>query len=370
MGHNTTFLGRMEKNSIGNRTKIAGFFRRTFNASVFTKTNPFFCSYNLFMRRRFHFFLFLWLFWHLPTYSQEPYDPVEVNPLKDEFRWSHLEFLDDYKVVALDASNADKWWFLCEGGLLEYNGWDHTFHEIDTGILERSERWSIHVASNGALYFLTNQLVGRLQNDQFQVLFIPKGLILSTGSRIAESPDGAIWFALNEGLFCYTKGLFEPIENFTQNTSSVVVDINGYLWVSHAEKPSIEVFEVLANHSIARHPQKTIRFDDIENPNIEMKMGASGRIWIALNYHFANFRVFENGAIRNPFPDHSRHVVGSNRDFCEDPYGNLRILSQRTMLTLKTDGSLHKTKYEFYIPNSSPFISTVSVKQASHRRKS
>jgi signal transduction histidine kinase len=138
------------------------------------------------------------LVWVAPLFGQSesrlPLPAVDTGP-----SWSIHDFtqdsMSDGRFVSSVVVGPDQTtWVATWDGIRKYDGYRWTQIGTNNGLPNTLVR-HVHVRRNGEVWVGTDSGVGVLQDGRYEARSRPKDLVGESVRRIAEGPDGALWFA-------------------------------------------------------------------------------------------------------------------------------------------------------------------------------
>lgn len=180
--------------------------------------------------------LLLSLVFCLELRAADPWGP-KVS-MQDGWRWTGLEFLNDYEIIHATKGGDDAVWFVHQGGILFYDGRATRNHPIPR-LASQSIR-DIRSLSDGRVLVTTDSELIVWQDGHHQAFKSPDaGMFIRYG--IAERPDGRVLVATQTGIYEFKgEGLYK-IETGQEVVDAMLIDARGNLWMGAAGR-SIEVY--------------------------------------------------------------------------------------------------------------------------------
>jgi len=157
--------------------------------------------------------------------------------MQDDWRWTGLDFLNDYEIIHGTRGVNDEVWFVHQGGILHYDGLEVRNHPVPR-LANQSIR-DIRYLSDGRILVTTDGELIVWKDGQHQAFESPDaGMFIRNG--IAERKDGRVIVATQTGVFEVRRdGLFR-IETGQQKINAILIDAEGNLWIGETGR-SVEV---------------------------------------------------------------------------------------------------------------------------------
>jgi signal transduction histidine kinase/DNA-binding response OmpR family regulator len=235
--------------------------------------------------------------------AAEPYAPATTSRFDEPWRWSEIDVLRETIVRQADSDARGHLWLGSRGGVLEYDGYQtvlHAFPAPPGG--EAAEVRSLHVARDGSLYVLADGAALRFHDGTWTRLFATQP-DSGGGTRIAEAPDGAVWFATRDGLYRVHRNEIRPVElEGDDRFSGCLVDGSNRLWVANAPSGTVLIYRLSPATGLPEgEPRRIVTAlrSAGGNAKLEMHVGPTGRIWLAsAGSEVDGLRVMENDVLR------------------------------------------------------------------------
>ncbi len=277
--------------------------------------------------------------------AAEPYKPIETLPIEESWRWTELEALSPYTVRQVDEAPDGSLWFAIHGGAVHFDGYEATPFLFENDGLEPSNSVAIKRAKDGVVYVLTNRFCARLVNGVWDEIG-PYRRHSNSGSAIAESIDGSLWFATMNGLYRFTGDVMTEVENernsYTsehRSAKSVVIDSHNRLWVHDGPEREIRRYELDAKsgaitgvaHRFPTNPNK-------KEPTVELHEDSSGAMWILVGSETQAIQRIENDQSETLLQNWDQFGPAI-RSLAETDNGAIWIAASNRIARLRSDGS-------------------------------
>ena len=138
-------------------------------------------------------------------YAVEPYEPVEVHPATEPWRWRLYDQPEIRGTACLTQDRDGVLWMGTLKGVVRYDGLQWTQFFEKESFCNKFPR-NIFQATDGKLYYVTNKTVHFFEKDHWvEVCHFPRHQPVAIFSMY-DLPDGSLWLALNTGVLQLKNG--------------------------------------------------------------------------------------------------------------------------------------------------------------------
>ena len=218
------------------------------------------------------FFPFVFCLKLLATGSWDP----KVS-IQDGWRWTSLDFLNDYEIIHGTKGVKNQVWFVHQEGILFYDGLEVRNYPVPR--LANQSIKDIHYLADGRILVATDNELIVWKDGGYSAFESPDGgLFIRNG--IAERKDGRLIAATQTGVFeVRLEGLFK-IETGHETLNAVLIDAEDNLWLGETGR-SIEVYTLtaIAGNLVA---SRMLQFDASPENTFgpQLYMDSGGRVWV------------------------------------------------------------------------------------------
>lgn len=283
--------------------------------------------------------------WIEPGSASKPYEPIQTANFDESWRWRELEALTPYTVRQVDHSGDGTLWFAIHGGILEFDGYRATPYWFEDAGLGNANSLAIKVASDGAVYVLTNQFFARFRDGVWH-RYGSVWRLGSTGSGIDESADGSIWVVARVGPIATTGSARMPDQKLYRTNgdeleliddlgqvNGVKVDGKNRLWLSRATTGEIMRYELdWSSGTRIGDPWRisTEEYAGGASSITEFHEGTSGKMWIASTSEAEALRYVYDDSVYTALSSWAEFGA-ANRSLTEMADGTLWAASSRVL---------------------------------------
>ncbi len=163
--------------------------------------------------------------------------------LKDSWRWTELESLDEYQIANAQKGADGELWFAHLEGLLRYDGLEVVEFPYEEMPKDRIGR--VTVSSEGDIFMLSNQELVIFQGDRYLKIHAEGENYFLKDTELAEYRDGRMIVATSEGLYEIVGNELRRIDSDLGIVDSLLVDSEDRLWAASKEDSQIKVFDIV-----------------------------------------------------------------------------------------------------------------------------
>jgi signal transduction histidine kinase/DNA-binding response OmpR family regulator len=288
--------------------------------------------------------------------ATESWDP-KVS-IQDRWRWTGLEFLNDYDIIYGTKGAKDEVWFVHQEGILHYDGIEVRNYPVPR--LANQSIKDIHYLADGRILVTTDYELIVWQEDHSTAFKSPDAsLFIRNG--IAERPDGRVIVATQTGVFEVKREGLSKIETGHTKLNSVLIDTEGNLWIGETAG-SIEVHTLTA---IAGNLVASLlhRYDTSPaNPfGPHLIMDSRGRVWVLDPDEKDQCYLYENYERKPAISGlRSRGLLSDAIRVIETTPGELWICSSRKLARWNGQELQVYGIEDYPIPSSYPYLIALS----------
>jgi signal transduction histidine kinase/AraC-like DNA-binding protein/ligand-binding sensor domain-containing protein len=169
------------------------------------------------------------------SFATEPYLPEIANPLSESWRWRHFPELEGKGVRCVAEDQRGTVWFGVNDGIIEYNGYDWTWHNKKNGLLG-SPVEQLHADKNGIIYAITPQGLFIYKGNKWQLSFSLDENLSNTFYQTRELSNGSLMLCSRLGLFEIQGHKLVRIYTSPQNFPTLSASLKNVAWVMLPEE--------------------------------------------------------------------------------------------------------------------------------------